>query len=264
MARALSLCIFMNMNMHKCKYCEKEFDTKQKLGGHIIHCKMNPTRNGKSGFSKYNEELRKAERIRPEYVRKCVICEVCGKSYSQKGIGSHMWRAHGAGKDLPASGKGHPAWNKGKTKSNDERLAKSAELISRTMKGRPSNQVWTEEMREKQSTRKKEYFEKNPDKHPNRLVANNKKKWTYPEKVAADWFESLGIDYIKNKKINRFFPDFVVDNIIVEIDGQYWHDKDSDEKRDRILESEGYVVYRIAAKENIHKRLEEIFGTKSQ
>ena len=28
--------------MVKCKYCGKEFDNPQKLGGHVTHCKMNP------------------------------------------------------------------------------------------------------------------------------------------------------------------------------------------------------------------------------
>ena len=28
--------------MFKCQYCNKEFETKQKLGGHVTHCKLNP------------------------------------------------------------------------------------------------------------------------------------------------------------------------------------------------------------------------------
>jgi hypothetical protein len=28
--------------MYTCKYCHEEFETKNKLGGHISHCKSNP------------------------------------------------------------------------------------------------------------------------------------------------------------------------------------------------------------------------------
>lgn len=28
--------------MFKCKYCGKEFETKQQLGGHVTRCKLNP------------------------------------------------------------------------------------------------------------------------------------------------------------------------------------------------------------------------------
>ena len=46
--------------MFKCKYCGKEFETKQKLGGHIIWCKENPNMNGHSGFEKYNEDRKQS------------------------------------------------------------------------------------------------------------------------------------------------------------------------------------------------------------
>ena len=36
--------------MFKCKYCGKEFDKKESLGGHIIWCNLNPNKNGKSNF----------------------------------------------------------------------------------------------------------------------------------------------------------------------------------------------------------------------
>ena len=28
--------------MFKCKYCNKEFNTKQQLSGHVSHCTLNP------------------------------------------------------------------------------------------------------------------------------------------------------------------------------------------------------------------------------
>ena len=63
--------------MFKCKYCEKEFDTKQQLGGHIIWCKENPNRNGHSGFEEYNEKRKQGisinEITEDEYGHKTIM-----------------------------------------------------------------------------------------------------------------------------------------------------------------------------------------------
>jgi len=58
--------------MFKCKHCGKEFDTKQKLGGHIIWCKENPNRNGKSGFKKHED-------VPEEDKGKHIIMRTCDK-----------------------------------------------------------------------------------------------------------------------------------------------------------------------------------------
>lgn len=52
--------------MFKCKYCGKEFDTPQKLGGHITCCKFNPNKS---------KNLPK-----PKQIYK-LICYKCGKEY---------------------------------------------------------------------------------------------------------------------------------------------------------------------------------------
>ena len=38
-------------NLYICKYCGKEFEKSSQLGGHIIWCKENPNRSGKSNFN---------------------------------------------------------------------------------------------------------------------------------------------------------------------------------------------------------------------
>lgn len=248
------------MKTFQCKFCGKDFEKKQSLGGHVIRCKDNPNPTGSSGFVKYNDDLRNLKRTRPEHEHKDRTCEVCGKIFSQKGIGSHMWRAHGEGQKLkPFKGQHTSPWNKGKNKSEDPRIAKGAETLSKNTKGRVSTQVWTEEMREKQSKRKKELHEIHPEKHPNRILAKNRKYWTYPEKVTAKWLEDRGISFVKNMKVDRFYPDFIIENLIIEIDGERWHNEQSDKERDEKLTSSGYSVIRIKAKEAIEKRLEEIF-----
>ena len=58
--------------MFKCKYCGKEFETKEQLGGHIVWCKESPNRNGHSGFKKYDD-------VPEEDMGKKVIMRNCDK-----------------------------------------------------------------------------------------------------------------------------------------------------------------------------------------
>jgi hypothetical protein len=154
---------------------------------------------------------------------------------------------------------GRIPWNKGLNKS-DPRVAKHAIAVSNTMKGKPSKTIWTEKMRKEKSEWRKNLHKKYPETHPNRKLANNRKKWTYPEIVAGNWFDKNKIEYKRNLKIDVYYPDFVIDKIIIEIDGEYWHNFEKDKKRDLTLQQLGYKIYRIKAKEKIEKRLKEIFN----
>lgn len=63
--------------MFKCKYCGKEFEKKQQLAGHVIWCKENPNRSGKSNF---NNSSKKFNGTRPQDVlRDDLFCQYCGK-----------------------------------------------------------------------------------------------------------------------------------------------------------------------------------------
>lgn len=74
---------------------------------------------------------------------------------------------------------------------------------------------------------------------------------SYPEKYVEECFRNNGItNYVYNKKIGRFFGDFVFESkkIVIEIDGGQ-HDLpeaiDYDKKRDEYIRSQGYEVYRF-------------------
>ncbi len=74
-----------------------------------------------------------------------IKCEVCGKEYSAKGIGTHMWRAHGAGKDhnpnigfLDGS---RSQWNIGLTKDSDSRVAQYSVTKAKPIGKSPSQQT---------------------------------------------------------------------------------------------------------------------------
>jgi len=153
---------------------------------------------------------------------------------------------------------GRTPWNKGLDKT-DPRIAKQAIQISNTMKGRPTSTIWTDEMRKAKSEWRKKLHREHPDTHPNRRLAGNRKKWTYPERVAGEWLERNNIQYKRNPRIDKYYPDFVIDNIIVEIDGERWHNAEKDSKRDLQLSQLGYIIYRIKAKECIEEKLSTIF-----
>lgn len=63
-----------------------------------------------------------------------IKCQYCGKEYSKKGIGTHIWRTHGEGKNFdPNKGyknKTRNAWNKGLTKETDDRVKSYSETRS--------------------------------------------------------------------------------------------------------------------------------------
>lgn len=68
-------------------------------------------------------------------MNKTIQCEICGRWFSSKGIGSHKWRVHGDGKNFnPNRGYidgSRQAWNKGFTKENNATVARISESLRR-------------------------------------------------------------------------------------------------------------------------------------
>lgn len=155
---------------------------------------------------------------------------------------------------------GKTAWNKGLTKETDSRVLKNAQATSVALKGKPSKTIWTTEMKKAKSEWRKQLHKDFPETHPNRRLAGNRKKMSYPERVAYDFLNAHGIVFEHQKKIDRFYPDFVVDKLVIEIDGAQWHNDKKDKIRDEIISSYGYKVVRILSSENIEQRLKEILG----
>jgi very-short-patch-repair endonuclease len=113
-----------------------------------------------------------------------------------------------------------------------------------------------ENVRKKISDKIKKYYKDNPECHPNRRLANNRNKWTYPERMVAEFLEELNIPFDYNKKILKYYPDFLVkNNIIIEVDGDRWHSskeaKEKDSIRDKDLSDNGYIIYRLSFKGNV-------------
>ena len=191
-------------------------------------------------------------------------CPECNKEYSKRGIGMHIWRTHGEGSNFTSNNDGfkngiRKQWCEGLTKETDERLFKMAEILSFNKKGKPGHKH-TEETKLKMSKSKIELYKLYPEKHPNAKLAGNKKKMTYPEQLCANWLDENNIEYIHNKCTSGYYPDFIIGNIIIEIDGEYWHQVDESKTERTIkLQELGYQIFRIKAKENIIERMNDIF-----
>lgn len=116
------------------------------------------------------------------------------------------------------------------------------------------NRQWTIQEKKAISIRVTQLFKDRPELHPNRKVANNRKKMTYPERLAYDWLTANKIAFIHNAKIDRYFVDFLVGRVAIEIDGERWHDPEYDSKRDAIIEASGIRIIRIKAVDIVHDR----------
>lgn len=69
--------------MYICKYCKKEFDSKQKLAGHVTFCKHNP--NYLDNINKLKENRKNINYNNFKNNNKQYICKYCGKIINNKG-----------------------------------------------------------------------------------------------------------------------------------------------------------------------------------
>ena len=100
----------------------------------------------------------------------------------------------------------------------------------------------------KLSILQKKRFKENPQLHPNYKLAGNRNRMTYPEKVVFDFLKSIDVSFIHNAYVAPYWIDFKVGNIGIEIDGERWHNKKRDAKRDTFLKTRGVTIYRFPAK----------------
>jgi len=94
------------------------------------------------------------------------------------------------------------------------------------------------------------------------------------EEVVAKSLTSLGVDFVEQYKIGKYFADFMLPhhNIVIEADGNYWHDKKErigkPERRDLFLASQGYRVYHLGQDAILGYKLEQelskILGVKNE
>lgn len=187
------------------------------------------------------------------------VCKICGcKCDSRRKLLKHKNEIHPERKRIP--------WNKGLTKDTDERVAKNSAAVQKTMKEKYKNgykhyltcgEYWTAERRKEQSERKKKLYAEHPEKHPNRKLANNRNKISYPERIAHDWLMENKITFIHQYKYKNRFVDFYLPErqLFIEIDGSYWHNKEVDNVKDKEALNDGFQTLRIPAASRIIETL---------
>ncbi len=238
-----------NYDKLECAFCHKNFDRPCALSVHEKHCRLNPNRfiTTKDGWQ-------------------CCHCEEV--FVTRRELQEHKLSAH-------AEYCGKHAWNKGLTKDTCDIIKQQAERYSENVRSGKIKQAdhhlpWTEERRKAQSDRKKKLYLEHPEKHPNARVSCNKSKMTYPEQVAYDWLISHQLCIEHNKLIVsdsfRRYVDFFVPqfNLIIEIDGEYWHSKSIDTDRLKDIEADalGFTTLRIIPKDGVERQLEIYFHDK--
>lgn len=213
-----------------------------------------------------------------------IRCQHCGIEKSKNGIGTHIWREHGAGKNHnPYSNKEGrkkkfvPSTRKGLTKENCESIKRVSEKLSQTIKkkikeGKFIPNKMGEEARKKLSIEqtlnnrggKCKWFNVGGQKVQGSWerdlatkMSELKIKWNKP-KVNSDIFE------YKDEKIKRYTPDFYLEELsmYLEVKGFWWG---NDKKKMRLVLEQNQINLCIIEKELFElllnvKTKEEYFG----
>lgn len=140
-------------------------------------------------------------------------------------------------------------WARGRTKENCPSIAKRAAERSVMSRGKPNPA---------HSKRMIAFYAKNPEKHPNAIVARKTKGkgYTYIEKIVADILTDLGVLFVFNVRIGTKWPDFSIPShmLIIEADGEYWHqDAEKELLRDEYLQSLGWKVVHFSGKDLVNE-----------
>jgi very-short-patch-repair endonuclease len=239
--------------MYKCKFCGREFETKQQLGGHIIWCKANPNKSGKCNFNANPVKHKSYNKLRDD-----LFCQFCGKEC--KNLNS--LRNHERLCKLNPNRQESPfvefnktrehVWNKGLTKETNATLKRSSESMKRYWGEHDfpnKGKKMSEEQKKKISISRSKFLKENPDKIP--YLLNHSSKISYPEQYFIELFDRENIDLQYHKQVGLYQLDFYNEDkkLYLEIDGeQHYQEKsiERDEKRTRNLATKGWkLIMRI-------------------
>ena len=184
---------------------------------------------------------------------KCV-CKYCGKTYSKKGIGTHIWRTHGQGKEWKKNNENRKAWNKGLKKENNEALKRASETYKKHLK----EGLFTPSFKDKKhSLETKEKWKQNPRMGGLRKGSGlGIKGWYKGFYCRSTWelawlFYQLdsgvqvdkceqSFEYFYENKKHKYYPDFIVGDTFIEIKG--YRDKKVQAKIDQFPENKKLLM----------------------
>lgn len=135
-------------------------------------------------------------------------------------------------------------WNKGLTKTTSSKLDKIGTKISKSLKER-----W-KKLSEKEKNKIITHLRKVQEKQGKGRYTNTK-----PEREFKQFLKSLNLNFEQNRAIidikHKYNADFYLNNynLIIEIDGEYWHNfpfgREIDIQRTLELQEAGYYIMRI-------------------
>jgi very-short-patch-repair endonuclease len=243
--------------MFKCKFCDKEYDKPTQLGGHIVRCKSNPNLKEIkcSTFFKYNKNPKKCKNcnnIIPYDNRVNDFCNrSCSGSYNNLNRNSEVYEK--LSKTLSDAKSSMVMYRNGKRYNSYNEMV--GDYYTSPKKCIICNSVLDYESRKRktcskecktkyQSNKQKERLKLHPHKHPSVLCSKIRDKRSYPEIMLEDYLIDLGliinVDYIPQHPIGKYVVDFFFPKLklIIEVDGEYWHNLESD----RELVREDYLI----------------------
>ena len=212
------------MKYTKCKICGKMISNNN-IKRHEATCGLDKKRKAmniqqyKIGENKYK-------------------CPHCGKVYSEKGIGTHIWRTHGDGinhnshKNYIKCSK--TSWNKGLSNETDNRVKEISRKNSILLQEKVKNGTYipivqTEEMRQNTSKRMSEsnpggrckWYEINGIKVQGTWELNIAK---ILNKLQIEWTRPNSFNYIRDNRLTYYTPDFYIPkyNCYLEVKGFWW------------------------------------------
>lgn len=165
-----------------------------------------------------------------------IKCEFCGKEYSKKGIGSHIWRSHGNGKNhdpnVGYKNGERVVWNKGLTKATNDSVKKCAETYKKRIK---SGEIKPSFLGKKHTPETILKLKKTAGGIRNG-AGRGKSGWYKNYWCDSTWElayviynldhninfkrNTKGFEYIYNGNIKKYYPDFILDDgTFVEIKG---------------------------------------------
>ena len=245
---------------NKCKYCGKEFDTPQKLGGHIPWCENNPD------LEKSKERLSKArDCLKLKYKEKLIHkgekceCQYCHNLYALYGLKNHEQycncnpnkKEHS--KKYKLKNQNKTSWKTGLTKETSEKVKAAAEKLKERYKNGDLTPAWsgkhhTEKEKEQISVSLKKYYEIHPEEIGYKI--HHSSNISYPEQYFKDVFKQENIPLKYHLQVGLYELDFYNEEykFYVEIDGGTHKQKkvqEIDKRKDEYLQSLGWKGMRI-------------------
>jgi len=122
------------------------------------------------------------------------------------------------------------------------------------------------EDRKKQGESLRKFYERHPEKHPNRIIKEHERTYGCSKEqyqaylIIKGYFPEAELEFpVKTKKGMRFIDIAIPDKkLAIEYDGKYWHtDADKDRRRQRLIENEGWNFLRFNSVKEVKEHFKQ-------